>query len=98
MPQTEINIVALAEELAPLIGARIDALRNRVLLGDDAVLSPDEAAEVLRKSPSTLEAWRARGVGPRSVKLGPKAVGYRVADLRVFIRDAEATFPTTAAI
>lgn len=47
-----------------------------------------EAAEIMRSSPRTLQAWRLRGEGPRFVKLGrgPKAkVAYRAADIQEWI-------------
>lgn len=34
------------------------------------MLTPGEAAELLRVSTRTLKRWRKRGYGPRSVKLG----------------------------
>ena len=78
---------ALAPEIAALIVGKLTGL---VALGDDAILGEEAAAQALNKSQSTMEAWRAKGMGPKWVKLGPRAVGYRVGDLRQFIRDGRA--------
>ena len=39
-------------------------------LGLDALFSVDEASAILRRSPATLEKWRADAIGPRAVKTG----------------------------
>lgn len=48
-------------------------------------LSPDEAADLLGKSPATLARWRGDGVGPSYIKLG-HSIRYRRADLDEFMR------------
>lgn len=53
----------------------------------DPLLTEDQAAEILRVSPRTLQGWRHRGDGPPFVKLG-SAVRYRRSDLRSFIVDS----------
>jgi hypothetical protein len=87
-----IDIGELAAVLAPEIAAMvIEQLSGRLkavlALGDDAVLGARAAGEALGKSLSTMEAWRARGIGPKWIKLGPRAVGYRVRDLRRYINE-----------
>jgi len=47
----------------------------------DELLTDDDAAALLRLSPSTLEGWRRRGEGPRFLKLGHRSVRYRLRDL-----------------
>lgn len=37
---------------------------------DDPLLAPDEVADYLGIPAQTLYAWRYRGVGPRSIKVG----------------------------
>jgi hypothetical protein len=44
--------------------------RETALAGRDDLLSPEQAAEILRKSPSTLSRWRAQGIGPPFVRNG----------------------------
>ena len=49
------------------------------------VVRPAEAALVLSVSWSLLKKWRAEGAGPRFVRLGGRAIGYRRADLSDWI-------------
>jgi hypothetical protein len=77
----------LAEAIAALIASKLaDQIRPELLLGDDAVLNEAETSRALKKSRATLEAWRRTGIGPRSITLGPRAVGYTLGDLRQYIR------------
>ena len=97
---TQIDVgalaAALASEIAALIAAEVaDRLRGVVALGDDAILGEEAAAAALNKSQATMEVWRSKGTGPPSLKLGPRAVGYRVGDLREYVR---APRPLTGAL
>jgi predicted DNA-binding transcriptional regulator AlpA len=77
----------LAHRVADLLAERVTAqMRGIAALGDDAVLKPAEAAAALGKSEPTLELWRARGLGPKSLKLGVRSIGYQVGELRQYIR------------
>ncbi len=49
------------------------------------VVRPAEAALVLSVSLSLLKKWRAEDAGPRFVRLGGRAIGYRRADLSDWI-------------
>ncbi len=49
------------------------------------LLREPEAAKVLGVSSRTLSNWRCRGGGPDYVKMGSKAVRYRLDDLNEFI-------------
>ena len=49
------------------------------------VLRTAEAATYVGLSPSTLEKKRLSGDGPRSIRLGGRAVGYDVRDLDEWI-------------
>ena len=90
----QLTAEAIARALAPMIAEQLKStLSAAVALGPDALFSVEEASTILRRSPATLEKWRADAVGPRAVKTGLRSVAYRLADLRAFIRDAEATFP-----
>ena len=51
---------------------------------DDELLTPEQAASILRQQPNTLAAWRHYGRGPRYYKLG-RFVGYKARDLRDYI-------------
>jgi predicted site-specific integrase-resolvase len=50
----------------------------------DILLTTRQAADWLDVSVSTLERWRALGVGPRYTKKG-RWVRYRLGDLRAFV-------------
>lgn len=54
------------------------------------VLSASEAAQYLGVSVSTLKNWRAKKIGPKSVKRGARLVAYRPADLEKFLEDSSA--------
>ena len=49
------------------------------------LLNESEAADFLGVSPRTLSNWRCRGGGPDYVKMGSKAIRYRLDDLNEFI-------------
>jgi excisionase family DNA binding protein len=56
-------------------------------------LTTEEAAQYLNLRPSTLEAWRCRGNGPRFLKMG-KSVRYPVGSLDDF--QQQRTFRSTS--
>lgn len=61
------------------------------------LLTTQEAADILRLSPRTLERFRVQGIGPKYVKLGPgkrARVAYRRADLASWI--GESVFASTS--
>jgi predicted site-specific integrase-resolvase len=47
------------------------------------LLTPDQAAEILRKSLGTLSRWRTHGIGPSYIKNGG-TVEYRRSDLEEY--------------
>ena len=49
------------------------------------VLRTPAAADHLSLAPETLEKWRCAGGGPRFVRLGRRAVGYRITDLNLWL-------------
>ena len=51
----------------------------------DRLLTQPEAAKLLRLSENTLRQWRARGRGPRFVRLSNRAIRYRNEDLEDFV-------------
>jgi hypothetical protein len=63
---------SVADHLGPLM---VEQLRVDLALGDDAVFTIEEAGRIIRRSPGALRAWRASGVGPRTVKLSPRDFG-----------------------
>jgi hypothetical protein len=51
------------------------------------VLTPEQAAQALCLSPSTLAKLRLSGNGPAYCKMGRRKVGYRPADLELWLAD-----------
>ena len=49
------------------------------------LLTRAEFCSVLSISQPCAERWAQKGVGPRPVKIGPRRIGYRVADVLAFI-------------
>ena len=49
------------------------------------VLTPEQAAEALSLSPSTLAKLRLSGNGPTYCKMGRRKIGYRPADLEAWL-------------
>lgn len=80
-----VDAETLAAALAPRIAAELVArLRIDILAGDDLILSADEASRVLGRSPKTLELWRSTGSGPRWIRLGLRAIAYRLGDVKSY--------------
>lgn len=52
----------------------------------DVLLTEAQAADYLKLSIRTLQAWRVRGAGPLFVKVG-RAIRYRRHDLLTWIRN-----------
>jgi DNA-binding transcriptional MerR regulator len=61
----------------------------------DELLTEIHAADLLRLSVRTLQAWRTKGLGPAFVRAG-RAVRYRRRDLITWI-EAHTVLPTRAA-
>jgi hypothetical protein len=59
-------------------------------LPDDAMLSTAEAAAFLHIAANSLNWYRSQRIGPDYVKLGPRAVRYKVGDLRKYARHVSA--------
>lgn len=53
-------------------------------------MTTTEVADRLRVPPATLRYWRMKGLGPQSVKIGPKHVRYRATDVDAYLAAAHA--------
>ncbi len=53
-------------------------------MNEDDVLSERQTSSLLLVQPSTLQAWRTKGRGPKYLKIG-KLVRYRLRDLHSFL-------------
>ena len=51
------------------------------------LISPAELGEWLGKSTASLANWRYLGLGPKFVKLGPKAIRYRKSDVETWLEE-----------
>lgn len=60
-------------------------IANTQDLRDDALLTEDEAADSLRISVRTLQAWRLKAAGPAFVRVG-RAIRYRRGDIKAWIK------------
>jgi predicted DNA-binding transcriptional regulator AlpA len=60
------------------------------------ILRTPEAAEYVGLSRSTLEKKRLAGDGPRSIRLGGRAVGYDVRDLDAWLDEQRAESEPTS--
>ena len=54
------------------------------------LMTPEDAAKMLHRTPATLQWWRTTDRGPKYVKIG-RAVLYRALDLNEFIIAGERT-------
>jgi predicted DNA-binding transcriptional regulator AlpA len=54
-------------------------------LSEDALLIEDEAANLIRISVRTLQAWRLKSAGPPFVRAG-RAIRYRRGDINAWIK------------
>lgn len=68
---------------APLAGCAAPTAAPSLLLGRDALLTPEQVSSVLPEATAYMLAqWRRRGIGPRYVRETSKGrIWYRVADL-----------------
>ena len=48
-------------------------------------LTQTEAAAAIGKSPSCLRLWARKGLGPKFVRVGNRALVYSIADLKSFL-------------
>ena len=55
------------------------------------LLEVPEAAEYLGLSKSTLDKWRCYGEGPKFIKMGSRAIRYRLSDLDDYIASRQSS-------
>lgn len=54
------------------------------------LITEKQAAEWLSLKPSTLRRWRWSGIGPEFVRIGQRAIRYRLAAVEAFARASPA--------
>jgi predicted DNA-binding transcriptional regulator AlpA len=74
-----------AVSLAPFREVETPSKPKRLASLPPEIVRPPEAASLLSVSLSLLKKWRIGGGGPRFVRLGGRAIGYRRADLSDWI-------------
>jgi predicted DNA-binding transcriptional regulator AlpA len=74
-----------AVSLAPFGKAETPSKPKRLASLPPEIVRPPEAASLLSVSLSLLKKWRIGGGGPRFVRLGGRAIGYRRVDLSEWI-------------
>lgn len=52
---------------------------------NDPWLAPEEAAELIGRSPATLKTWRRKGWGPEFFRYGPSGVRYRTSAIDAWL-------------
>lgn len=52
----------------------------------DALLTPAEVAERLRRPVATVRYWRATGIGPKSANVGGRVL-YRASDVEAWLEE-----------
>lgn len=55
----------------------------------ESLMTPKDVARALAVDLRCLQEWRTRGAGPAYLKLGPKTIRYRRADIDAFIERAK---------
>ncbi len=83
---SKLQAVIVTPVLKPkpsIIGEPAKPKKSSLLLSE--VVRPREAALLLSVSLSLLKKWRLAGSGPRFVRLGGRAIGYRRVDLLAWV-------------
>ena len=52
---------------------------------DTEILRPRQVIECLKVSRATLDRWRAKGLFPPPIQLGPTAIGWRRSDVEAWL-------------
>ena len=96
-PETPIIFdQALADALARRIAASVadtvyQKLRADVLMGDDALITEDEMAEILRRNPEAARTWQRIQFGPSFVRIaGSRKRHYRIGAVRHYLDEVRA--------
>ena len=54
---------------------------------DDELLTDTDVSNITKVPTTTLRAWRARGKGPRFIRLGDRTVRHRRADIEAWLAE-----------
>ena len=79
---------AMAERIADIVYKR---LRAEVLMLDDALISEDELAEIMRRNPEAVKTWARIQFGPSHVRIaGSRKRHYRIGAVRHYLDEVRA--------
>ena len=80
------------DRLAERVGAIVyKNLRAELLMLDDALLSEEEVAEVMRKNPQAAQTWTRIQFGPSHVRIaGSRKRHYRIGAVRHYLDEVRA--------
>ncbi|WP_350084379.1 helix-turn-helix transcriptional regulator [Roseitalea porphyridii] len=76
-----VDMTTIRSALRPVPKKRTRKRVPRTAHKPEDLLTPDQAARVLKQSPKTLAHKRSHGDGPRFIKLSNRAIRYRYKDL-----------------
>lgn len=65
--------------------ARLVELAEPAAPDADVLLDERAGADFLTSKPATLKSWRKKGIGPRYLRIGGRAIRYRLSDLRAYL-------------
>lgn len=54
------------------------------------LLSTAQVSSLLNLQAATLKKWRVLGTGPKFVRIGKRAIRYRLVDVKRFVADGQA--------
>lgn len=69
------------------IDKRAGAVADTIVGDDDEALDTNGAAHLIGCSTQFLEIGRAKGYGPKFVRLAPKMIRYRRGDIRAWLKE-----------
>lgn len=79
---------ALAERVAETVYRK---LRADVLMGDDALVSEDELAQIMKRNPEAARTWVRIQFGPQGVRIaGSRKRHYRIGAVRHYLDEVRA--------
>ena len=81
----ELDLAAIRAALRPVPNKRTRKRIRRTAYEPENLLTPDQAARVLKLSPKTLANKRSQGDGPRFIRLSTRAIRYRYQDLLEYV-------------
>jgi predicted DNA-binding transcriptional regulator AlpA len=67
-------------------------LESKPIYGLEPLITEQQLSEILAVSVNTLSRWRQNGRAPRFLVLGPRRIGYRPSDVRIWMEKRARAF------